>query len=116
MTIADPLTGETVVTPATLAVALGQQYKMADMNNPLQATLAIRMMTPGIQIAATISPKHGKWDPSLSNKYRYELIHRIYTSEQITTLRNEQAPITHNIDTVIQSGSIASPNLGLDTR
>ena len=116
MTIVDPLTGETVVTPATLAVALGQQYKMADMNNPLEATLVSRMLKPGTQIAAMISPKHGKWDTSLSNKYRYELIHRVYTSEQISTLRDEEAPIIHNIDTVIQSGSILSPNLALDTK
>ncbi len=116
VTIVDPLTGETVVTPATLAVGLGQQYKMADMNNPLQSTLTSRMMIPGTQIEATISPKHGKWDPSLSNKYRYELVHRVYTSEQISTLRDEQAPVVHSIDTVIQSGSITSANLALDTK
>ncbi len=116
VTIVDPLTGETVVTPATLAVGLGQQYKMADMNNPLQATLASRMITPGTQIAATISPKHGKWDPSLSNKYRYELIHRVYASEQLSTLRDEQAPIIHSMDTVMRDGSITSAKLELDTK
>ncbi len=89
---------------------------MADMNNPLGATLTSRMVTPGTLITATISPKHGKWDPSLSKKYRYELINRVYTSEQVSTLRDEEAPIIHNIDTVIQSGSILSPNLSLDTK
>ena len=105
-----------MVTPSTLAVALGQQYKMADMNNPLQSTLASRMMTPGTQITATISPKHGKWDSSLSNKYQYELVHRVYTSEQISTLRGESTPMTHTVDTIIQTATIGDTSLKLETK
>lgn len=116
MTIADPLTGETVTTPATLLVALGQEYKMYDMNNPLQAILASRMIKPGTTIQSTITPKHGKWDQSFVNKYRYELIHRVYTSEHISTLRGEQTPIVHSADTVMQDGNIISEKLELDTK
>jgi hypothetical protein len=116
VTIVDPITGETVTTPATLLVALGQQYKMYDINNPLQATLTSRMIQPGTTIQATIAPKHGKWNQSLTNKYRYELIHRIYTSEHVSTLRGEQTPIVHSADTVMKDGNITSEKLEVDTK
>jgi MG2 domain/Bacterial Alpha-2-macroglobulin MG10 domain/Alpha-2-macroglobulin family/A-macroglobulin TED domain/Alpha-2-macroglobulin bait region domain len=116
VTIADPLTGETVVTPATLGVALGQQYKMLDMNNPLESALASRMMAPGTPIDATMKPKYGKWDQTLAGKYEYELIHRVYMSEHISTLRGESAPVTHMIDTIIWTDTIKSENIKLETK
>ena len=87
MTIRDPLTGETVVTPGSLVVALGKEYKMYDRYNPLMATFQNKMIQPGVPIEAAIAPKHGTWDNTMANTYKYELIHRIYTAEQISTLR-----------------------------
>lgn len=115
VTIMDPLTGETVVTPATLLVALGHEYKMYDRNNPLKATLSSRMIQPGTPIAATIAPKHGKWDQTMANKYKYELIHRVYTAEQISTLRGESAPVTHTIDIVASEWSLTGSRLDIAT-
>jgi hypothetical protein len=87
VTIIDPISGESIVSPATLLIALGQEHKMYDRYNPIQATLASRMISPGMPIQATLAPKHGKWDPTLGNKYKYELVHRVYTAEKISSLR-----------------------------
>ncbi len=116
ITIADPLTGETVTTPWTLLVGLGANNKMFDMGNPLQANITKKILKPGESIQATITRKYGKWDQTLKWKYRYELVHRAYTSEKISTLRDEQIPITHNTDTVVRSGPIADAWLSIDTR
>jgi alpha-2-macroglobulin len=115
VTLVDPLTGETVVSPATLLVALGNEHKMYDRYNPLEATLSSRMIQPGTQIAATIVPKHGKWDQTMASKYRYELVHRVYTAEQISTLRWESAPITHTIDTIVSGWSLTGSKLNIVT-
>lgn len=76
---------------------------MYDMYNPLEATLVKKIITPSENIVANIKPKYGKWDATLSEKYKYELVHRSYTSEKIDTLRGEQAPIVHSLDTVVRS-------------
>jgi hypothetical protein len=116
VSISDPLTGETVTTPGTLLVGIGANNKMFDMNNPLESTVSKRMITPGESLRATIKPKYGKWDPTLKWKYRYELVHRSYTSEKISTLRGEQAPIIHSIDTVVRWEKITDPTIVIDTK
>ncbi len=105
-----------MTTPGTILVGLGQEYKMYDRNNPLQATVMNRILKPGEQIRATIGPKYGKWDQSFTNKYRYELVHRVYTSERISTLRGEQTPIVHSTDTIVSGTSITGKSLDLDTK
>ncbi|MBX9809011.1 hypothetical protein K2X92_01310, partial [Candidatus Gracilibacteria bacterium] len=116
VTINDPLSGESVTTPGTFLVGLGGKYKMYDMYNPLEATLVKKIITPSENIVANIKPKYGKWDATLSEKYKYELVHRSYTSEKIDTLRGEQAPIVHSLDTVVRSGIIRESNLTIDTK
>ena len=116
VTIADPLTGESVTTPGTLLVGLGANNKMFDINNPLESTLTKRIVNSGESLQATVKPKYGKWDATLKWKYRYELVHRAYTSEKISTLRWEQTPITHSIDTTVRSGNIEDPTLTIDTK
>jgi hypothetical protein len=111
VTIQDPLTGETVTTPGTLLVSLPQEYKMYDIYNPLIATLTKRMVQTGETITATVSPRYGKWDPSLAGRYRYSLVHRTYTSEVVSTLRGSQAPLIRHADTIIASGSITDGTL-----
>ena len=115
VTITDPLTSETVTTPGTLLVGIGASNKMFDINNPLESSVAKRIIRPGELLKATLKPKYGKWDPTLQGKYRYELVHRNYTSEKISTLRGEQTPITHSIDTVVRSNPITELLLSLDT-
>jgi uncharacterized protein YfaS (alpha-2-macroglobulin family) len=115
VTIHDPLTGETVTTPGTLLVSLPQEYKMYDVYNPLTATLTKRMIQSSEMITATIAPKYGKWDPSLTGKYRYSLIHRTYTSETISTLRGSQAPMIHHTDTPVASGTLTGATLYIPT-
>ncbi len=116
VTLIDPLTSETIVTPASLLVALGQEHKMYDRYNPVEATLDNKMVQPGTSLEATIGPKHGKWDQTMSNKYKYELIHRVYTAEQISTLRGESAPITHTIDTIVSEWALTGNHLTLATK
>lgn len=116
VTIVDPLSWETVTTPWTLLVWLGAEYKMYDIYNPLQATVANRMMKPGEKIQADIHPKYGKWDSSLKWKYKYELIHRTYTSEKISTLRGEQTPITHTVDATVATASINENQVSIDSK
>ena len=116
VTIVDPLSGETVTTPGTLLVGIGAEHKMYDIYNPLQATLENKIIKPGEKIDATISPKYGKWDQSLKGKYRYELVHRTYTSEKISTLRGEQTPITHTIDTIAAKSNIEQSKLSIDSK
>lgn len=116
VTIVDPLSGETVTTPGTLLVWIGAEHKMYDIYNPLQATLENKIIKPGEKIDATISPKYGKWDQSLKGKYRYELVHRTYTSEKISTLRGEQTPITHTIDTIVAKSNIEQSKLSIDSK
>ncbi|NRH21094.1 hypothetical protein HOO68_03555 [Candidatus Gracilibacteria bacterium] len=116
VTIVDPLSGETVTTPGTLLVGLGAEYKMYDIYNPLQATLQDKIIKPGEKIQATIDPKYGKWDQSLKGKYSYELVHRTYTSEKISTLRGEQTPITHTIDDVSAKATIEQNKISIDTK
>ncbi len=116
VTIVDPLSGESITTPGTILVGLGASNKMFDLENPLEATITKRIMNPGESIQATIKPKYGKWDQTLKWKYRYELIHRTYTSEKISTLRWEQTPITHTIDSIERTGTIGDPVLSIDTK
>ncbi|MFZ2255940.1 MAG: hypothetical protein WAW59_02050 [Patescibacteria group bacterium] len=47
VTIADPLTGETVVTPGTLLARLPAEYKAFDPYNPLLFTPTKKMLKPG---------------------------------------------------------------------
>ncbi len=115
VTIRDPLTGETVTTPGSLLVSLPQEYKMYDAYNPMTATLTKRMIQPSDSIIATMKPKYGKWDPSLTGKYRYSLIHRTYTSEVVSTLRGSQAPLIHHTDTMVSSGVIMGSALNIPT-
>jgi uncharacterized protein YfaS (alpha-2-macroglobulin family) len=89
---------------------------MYDIYNPLEATLTKKIITPSENIVASIKPKYGKWDTTLSEKYKYELVHRVYTSEKIDTLRGEQAPIVHSLDTVVRSWIIKESNLTIDTK
>lgn len=65
VTIADPLSGESVTTPGTILVGLGASNKMFDLENPLEATVIKRIIKPGESLQATIKPKYGKWDPTL---------------------------------------------------
>ncbi len=65
VTIADPLTGESVTTPGTLLVGLGANNKMFDINNPLESTLTKRIVNSGESLQATVKPKYGKWDATL---------------------------------------------------
>lgn len=116
ITIVDPLSGESITTPWTLLVGLGAKYKMFEANNPLQATVVSKMIKPWQPIEATIKPKYGKWDESLKWKYQYELIHRTYTSESISTLRGDESPIIHTVDSIILSGSVETNTLALDTK
>ena len=116
ITMVDPLTGESITTPWTLLVGLGAKYKMFDTNNPLQSTLTNKIIKPWQSIEASIKPKYGKWDDSLKWKYQYQLIHRTYTSENIPTLRWDQSPIVHTVDSIILSGSINTAKLTLETK
>ncbi|MBC7503547.1 hypothetical protein H7169_01120 [Candidatus Gracilibacteria bacterium] len=116
VTIRDPLTSQSITSAATLLVGLGQQYKMTDMDNPLQATVSKKILKPGDILTAIIKPKRGKWDQSLSKKYRYEFVHRVYRSASISTLRGESTPIINSTDTRVREGSIVKSTIDLDTR
>lgn len=116
VTVIDPLSWETVTTPGTLLVGLSAEYKEYDIYNPLQATVVSRMLSPGEKIQATVDPKYGKWNAGLKWAYKYELIHRSYTSEKISTLRDEQSPIMHSVDSTVSTATINENQISIDTK
>jgi hypothetical protein len=113
--IADPLTGETVVTPATLLARLPAEYKAFDPYNPLIFTPTKKMINPGESFSGTLGFQYGHWDKTLQGKYSYELVHREYTRILVDDLRIRDTAITDSRDTVILSGSITSSGLTLSS-
>ena len=65
VTIIDPATGESVVTPSTLLARIPQEYKSFDPYNPLTFTPTQKILKPGDTLSGTLSFAYGKWDASL---------------------------------------------------
>ena len=116
VTIRDPSTGETVVTPSTLLARLPQEYKAFDPYNPLIFTPVAKILSPGDTLSGSLSFTYGKWDASLKNKYRYELIHREYSRTLIDDLRVRDTAITDSHDVSVLSGAILGTGLSLSTK
>lgn len=116
VTIIDPATGESVVTPSTLLARLPQEYKAWDPYNPLAFTPVAKILKPGDTLSGTLSFAYGKWDPSLKDKYTYELIHREYSRTLIDDLRLRDTAITDSHDIHILSGAITGTGLSLSTK
>jgi alpha-2-macroglobulin len=116
VTIIDPATGESVVTPSTLLARLPQQYKAFDPYNPLIFTPETKILNSGDILSGTLSFAYGKWDPSLKNRYNYELIHREYSRTLIDDLRVRDTAITNSLDILILSGAITGTGLRVSTK
>jgi hypothetical protein len=116
VTIIDPATGESVVTPSTLLARIPQEYKAFDPYNPLTFTPTQKILSPGDILSGTLSFSYGKWDPSLKDKYTYELIHREYSRTFIDDLRVRDTAITDSHDVHILSGVISGRGLALSTK
>lgn len=69
VTIADPMTGEEVVTPATLLAKMPAAYKTFAYDNPLDFTPTKKIIKPGEKITGSVKPHYGEWDLSLAGKY-----------------------------------------------
>jgi hypothetical protein len=115
VSISDPLTGENVVTPATLLARIPAEYKAFDPYNPLIFTPTKKIIYPGESFSGTLDFQYGKWDKTLQDKYSYELIHRTYTRILVDDLRIQDTTITRPRDTVVLSGSISGSGLALSS-
>jgi uncharacterized protein YfaS (alpha-2-macroglobulin family) len=116
VTITDPMTGEQVVTPATLLVAMPAEYKEYAYDNPINFTPQKKILQPREKISWVLAPQYGKWDSSLKGKYQYELIHRRYEKTYIDDLRLSRTAIPVSFDDVITHGDITDISLILETK
>lgn len=91
------------------------EYKAFDPYNPLIFTPEQKILTPGDMLSGSLDFSYGKWDTSLKNKYRYELIHREYSRMIVDDLRVRDTPITDQTDSVVLSGSLVEDTLTLST-
>ena len=67
-----------------------------------------KILSPTDTLAGEVKPLYGKWDQSLSGKYRYEIIHREYQEVWVDDIRAGSVRVTNPVDHIIASGSIAS--------
>ena len=61
------------------------------------------MIKPGEVLSGTLTPQYGRWDKSLANKYRYELVHREYSRVLVDDIRVRDTAITDFEDTIVLS-------------
>lgn len=108
MTIIDPLTGESIVTPSTLLARIPAEYKAFDPYNPLVFTPTQKIIESGEMFTGSLGFQYGKWDKTLRDKYQYELLQRVYTRTYVDDLRIRDTAITQSQDVVVLSGSITS--------
>lgn len=106
--IRDPLTGEEVTTPGSMIVKLPSQYKNFDATNPVTFVPKKKILTAGESLQGDIQREYGKWDASLSGKYRYEIIHRAYIDVPVDDIRVGKTHITSPSDTTVGTGVIQS--------
>jgi uncharacterized protein YfaS (alpha-2-macroglobulin family) len=116
VTIRDPITGEEIVTPATLLAKIPEKYKSYAQNNPLNFIPDKRIISHGEKITGKALPQYGKWDASLESKYAYEIISRSYTQVLVDDLRLSNITVPTSEDTVVSSGILISSGISLDTK
>lgn len=116
VTITDPMTGEEVVTPATLLAKIPAAYKTFWYDNPIEFIPTKKIIKPGEKIAGSVKPRYGQWDMSLVEKYTYNLIHRTYQTIKVDDLRMSTTVIPVTQDTIVASGALVSSGISLDTR
>jgi uncharacterized protein YfaS (alpha-2-macroglobulin family) len=106
VTLRDALTGEEVTTPGSLIVKLPSLYKSFSPDNPLLFTPKKKILAAGESLSGDVKPTYGKWDMSLAEKYRYEIIHREYSEALIDDVRAGTTRITTPKDRIVSSGSV----------
>lgn len=116
MTIVDPMTGEEVVTPASLLARLPAEYKSFSLDNPLTFTPEKKILQKSEKIVGKVAPLSTKWDDSLKGKYRYDLILRKYENTPVDDLRNPDAFLSTKRDIVILGGVINTPDISIPTQ
>lgn len=114
--IRDPMTGEEIVTPATLLAKIPEKYKSYTLDNPLQFTPLKRIISQWEKVTGSFAPQYGKWDESLVWKYKYELLLRTYSQVHVDDLRMSDTIIPTSTDTVVASGTITWSGFLLDTK
>ncbi len=116
VTVRDPMTGEVIVSPATLLAKIPQKYKAYSQDNPLLFTPQKRIISHGEKIKWYFAPEFGKWDDSLSGKYMYEIVARNYTQLRVDDLRLSHITIPTVDDRIVSTGVIMSSWIILDTK
>lgn len=116
VTIRDPMTGEEIVTPGTILAKIPEKYKSYSLENPLIFTPEKRIISQGEKVVGTLSPEYGKWDATLSDKYRYELTSRTYTQVHVDDLRMSDMIIPTSVDMLVQSGIVTGSGLSFETK
>ncbi len=106
VSIRDPMTGEEIVTPATLLAKIPEKYKSYAQNNPLKFVPDKRIISHGEKISGNVTPQYGKWDSSLASKYVYEVRSRSYTQVHVDDLRLSDITIPTSEDVIVSSGII----------
>lgn len=116
VTLRDPLSGEEVVTPATLQVWIPKKYKAFDPYNPLVFTPERKILQPGEKLSWTFAPQYGKWDVSWGDRYTYEIIAKKYESMRIDDLRNPDLTQIIEREYIVASWSIKDKDFAFDIK
>lgn len=107
VTIRDPMTGEVIVTPATMLAKIPEKYKSYAQDNPLVFTPEKRILSQGEKLIGSLAPRYGTLENTTEPKYIYQVLARTYTQVHVDDLRMSDMTIPSSEDSIIASGTVS---------